>query len=107
MIAVEFFFFPQEDICTVKFEYRFLLDRNAGFGYFLNLLQFLSISIHLEKAIKYSTVFPFAFQMTFCLELIVINYDAMHLFLACIFLQGMVVFFLNLTGTKHSTFPEK
>lgn len=44
--------------------------------------------------------------MTFQMELIVIKYDAMQLLLACIFLQHVVVFVLNSTGTKYSAFPE-
>lgn len=101
------FFFPRENICTVKFEYRFLLERNVGLCYFLNLLQFLSIQVFRKNNQIFNSL-PLSFpNMTFHLELIVIKYDAMHLFLACIFLKGMVLFVLNLTGTKYSTFPEK
>lgn len=88
----------------MKFEYRFSLNRNVGLHYFLNLLQLLSIQVF-RKTVN---SLPVSFlNMTFQLELIVIKYNAAHLFLACIFLQGMVVFVLNLTGTKYSVFPEK
>lgn len=37
VVAVNFFF-PQDNICTEKFEYRFLLDRDVPLHYFLNFL---------------------------------------------------------------------